>query len=346
MEWLESIWSDFRYALRTFRRMPTFTAVAIITLALGIGATTAMFTLVNSILLRPLPYPESERIVRIIQSYPGKGLDTWGSIRMNIAMYRDRSTDFTAFAAYRGGSVTLQSPSGPQRAPDPARHGGFFRAIGVGPAHGSGIHRRRRFARQEHRHDPQRWDVAIALRRRPVHPRQDDRRRRAADPHRWCHARELRVPAAGCRRVPADGPRSDWRLRILQFRHRAPQARHHARARGAADDGDHVGLGCDSRTSASASVDPSKTHMKTIVGRCTRSFTGTQRASADRSVRRGGSDSAHRDGECRDAALRPRGGAAARDQAARGARREREARVCGSCSPRASRSRCSAQWSA
>ena len=136
MEWLESIWSDFRYALRTFRRMPTFTAVAIVTLALGIGATTAMFTLVNSILLRPLPYPDSEHIVRIIQSYPEIGLDTWGLNQMNVAMYRDRATDFSSFAAYRGGSVTLQGPNGPQRIPILRVTEGFFRTIGIGPAMG------------------------------------------------------------------------------------------------------------------------------------------------------------------------------------------------------------------
>jgi len=136
MEWLESLWSDFHYALRTFRRMPTFTAVATITLALGIGATTAMFTLVNSILLRPLPYPESDRIVRIIQSYPEKGLDTWGLNQVNVAMYRDRSTDFSAFAAYRGGSVTVQGTNGPQRIQILRVTSEFFRAIGVGPAIG------------------------------------------------------------------------------------------------------------------------------------------------------------------------------------------------------------------
>ncbi|HEY7234383.1 MAG TPA: ABC transporter permease [Gemmatimonadaceae bacterium] len=136
MEWLESLWTDFQYALRTFRRMPTFTAVATITLALGIGATTAMFTLVNSILLRPLPYPESDRIVRIIQSYPEKGLDTWGLNQMNIAMYRDRATDFSSFAAYRGGSVTLQGTNGPQRVSILRVTAEFFRTLGVGPAIG------------------------------------------------------------------------------------------------------------------------------------------------------------------------------------------------------------------
>jgi hypothetical protein len=136
MEWLESIWSDFQYALRTFRRMPTFTVIATITLALGIGATTAMFTLVNSILLRPLPYPQSERIVRVIQSYPEKGLDTWGLSQQNIALYRDRSTDFEAFAAYRGGSATVRSESGPQRLAILRVTAEFFRAIGVGPAMG------------------------------------------------------------------------------------------------------------------------------------------------------------------------------------------------------------------
>lgn len=136
VEWFESIWSDVHYALRTFRRMPAFTAVATITLALGIGATTAMFTLVNSILLRPLPYPQSDRLVRIIQSYPEKGLDTWGLNQQNIALYRDRATDFAAFAGYRSGNVTIRGGSGPQRLPIVRVTSEFFRVIGVGPAIG------------------------------------------------------------------------------------------------------------------------------------------------------------------------------------------------------------------
>jgi putative ABC transport system permease protein len=136
MEWLRSVASDFQYALRTFRRMPTLTAVATITLALGIGATTAMFTLVNGILLRPLPYPDSDRIVRVIQSYPEKGLATWGLNQMNIAAYRDRSTAFASFAGFRGGSVTLQGPEGPQRISTLLVTSEFFRVIGVEPALG------------------------------------------------------------------------------------------------------------------------------------------------------------------------------------------------------------------
>lgn len=133
MEWLESIWSDVRYAFRTLRRMPVFTAVATITLALGIGATTAMFTLVNGILLRPLPYPGADRLVRVIQSYPEKGLDTWGLTQENLAMYRDRATDFDAFAGYRVSSLTMRTDRGAQRVITAYVTAQFFKALGVNP---------------------------------------------------------------------------------------------------------------------------------------------------------------------------------------------------------------------
>jgi len=135
-EWLESVWSDFRYALRTLRRMPAFTAVATITLALGIGATTAMFTLVNGILLRPLPYPNADRLVRLIQSYPEKGLATWGVSQPAIVLYRDRATDFEAFTAFRGGTVTLRSDRGAERMSILRVTSDFFKVVGVQPAIG------------------------------------------------------------------------------------------------------------------------------------------------------------------------------------------------------------------
>ena len=153
MEWIESIWSDFRYALRTLRRMPVFTVVATITLALGIGATTAMFTLVNGIMLRPLPYPDADRLVRLIQSYPEKGLATWGVSQENLVMYRDRATDFEAFAGYRGGAVTMRGENGPERLTAVRATADFFKAIGVHPAIG------REFTREEDA--PGRNNVAV-----------------------------------------------------------------------------------------------------------------------------------------------------------------------------------------
>src|ERR1035437_3622606 len=63
--WLEDLWQDFRYAARTLRRRPGFIAVAIITLALGIGASTAIFSAVNPILFEALPYPNASRVTTL-----------------------------------------------------------------------------------------------------------------------------------------------------------------------------------------------------------------------------------------------------------------------------------------
>lgn len=136
MEWMESLGADLRYALRTMRRSPSFTAVATLTFALGIGATTAMFTLVNGILLKPLPYPGADHLVRVIQSYPEIGLDTWGVSQQNIALYRDGATDFEAFSAFRGDNRTIRGRQGPERLAVMLVTSEFFRVIGVPPAIG------------------------------------------------------------------------------------------------------------------------------------------------------------------------------------------------------------------
>ena len=71
--WLEDLRHDVRYAIRTLWRSPGFSAVAIVTLAVGIGATTAIYSIVDTILLRPLPYADSARLVRVVENVLSAG---------------------------------------------------------------------------------------------------------------------------------------------------------------------------------------------------------------------------------------------------------------------------------
>jgi predicted permease len=112
---LERIWRDVRYGLRMIRRNPGFTAVAILTLALGIGANTAIFSVVNAVLLRPLPYPKPEQIVSVFDVQPGIG-NTPASYP-EYADWRDKSQIFQTVAAEANSGVTLTGVSTPERLP-------------------------------------------------------------------------------------------------------------------------------------------------------------------------------------------------------------------------------------
>jgi putative ABC transport system permease protein len=96
---LETMWQDARYAARTFLKEPSFTVVAVLTLALGIGANTAIFSVVDAILLRPLPYPEPDRLVRIWES--SVRFDSPRNVvnPINFLDWRDHSRSFEAIAA-------------------------------------------------------------------------------------------------------------------------------------------------------------------------------------------------------------------------------------------------------
>ena len=91
---LENFIRDLRYAARALRRAPGFTIVATLTLALGIGATTAMFSVVNGILLRPLPYPEQDRLIELVHEVPGLGIDELFASPAIYFTYRDHSHTF------------------------------------------------------------------------------------------------------------------------------------------------------------------------------------------------------------------------------------------------------------
>lgn len=133
---MTNLWQDIRYGLRKLGKHPGFTAVAVLTLALGIGATTAIFSLVSGILLRPLPYPEPDRLVQLLQSYPEKGLDTWRLSQANLALYRDQNKVFSAVAAYSVAGANLTGFDKPERLQIAKVTGDFFTVMGVKPAAG------------------------------------------------------------------------------------------------------------------------------------------------------------------------------------------------------------------
>ena len=91
---------DLRFALRRLRNSPAFAVVAIATVALAIGANTAMFSFVNGVLLRPLPYPDSDRIVRVLERLPAGGLN--GASTLNYLDWSTQNAVFDAMAAGLG----------------------------------------------------------------------------------------------------------------------------------------------------------------------------------------------------------------------------------------------------
>ena len=87
--WMEMLWQDLRYAARTLRKSPGFTIVAALTLALGIGANTAIFSVVNAVILRPLPYPEPARLVELFGNVKRAKVERRGTSFADYLDWRD-----------------------------------------------------------------------------------------------------------------------------------------------------------------------------------------------------------------------------------------------------------------
>src|SRR3712207_744133 len=103
---MDRLLTDLRHALRRLTRERAFTAIAALTLALGIGANTAIFSLISAVLLRPLPYGDPERLAVVWSAEAEGGGTTWLS-RQEVMSYRREATSFEQFAAYTSTSVNL-----------------------------------------------------------------------------------------------------------------------------------------------------------------------------------------------------------------------------------------------
>jgi putative ABC transport system permease protein len=125
---------DLKFALRTFRKNPSFTAVATLTLALGIGANAAIFSVVDAIVLHPLPLPHPEQVVVVSNRIPGDMAD-WFSW-LDFADVRDQSRSFQAVAAYRGDQYVLTGLGEPEQLSGTTATADLFSVLGVQPALG------------------------------------------------------------------------------------------------------------------------------------------------------------------------------------------------------------------
>jgi len=130
---LMDIGPDVRFALRGMRRNPTFSLVAVLTIAVGIGANVLIFSLVERILLSSLPYPESYRLVRLIQAYPENGLATWGLSHATFARLRDGNQSFESFAAYMNAGAVMTGSEKPEYLQTARVTADFFKVFGVNP---------------------------------------------------------------------------------------------------------------------------------------------------------------------------------------------------------------------
>jgi putative ABC transport system permease protein len=132
----ETLLQDLRYGLRMFRRNPGLTTVAVITLALGIGATTAIFTVVNAVLLRPLPYPHPEELVYVQKNLPPPyGVNPFAGNREFVA-WRNQSRTLSPVAAYMYSWFNLTGGGEPERVISGLATASFFSLLGVHPVVG------------------------------------------------------------------------------------------------------------------------------------------------------------------------------------------------------------------
>ena len=130
---METFRQDLRYALRMLVKNPGFTAVAVITLALGIGANTAIFSVVNSVLLRPLPFREPTQLVRIYSEFPGMQLRNFWLSAPEVLDIEKEAKSWESIGAWAPGGLNVGTDSEPLRVTSAGITRGLIETLGVQP---------------------------------------------------------------------------------------------------------------------------------------------------------------------------------------------------------------------
>jgi predicted permease len=136
---LESLWHDVRYAVRTLRKSPAFTITATATLALAIGASTVMFSVVNAVLLRPLPYRGPEQLAMLWTEDPTQNLREGRSALWNVEQWQSHSQSFAEMAVFDAVSTTLTGADGAEQIVGASVSPNLLPLLGVQPAQGRGF---------------------------------------------------------------------------------------------------------------------------------------------------------------------------------------------------------------
>ena len=130
---------ELRYSARMLIKNPGFTAVAVVALTLGIGANTAIFSIVNSVLLRPLPYSDPSRLVQVWEAKPAQGRTEIPASYPNFADWRDQNNVFEQVVAYSDWNFNLTGSGEPERIRSAIVSPAFFSALGIKPIRGRGF---------------------------------------------------------------------------------------------------------------------------------------------------------------------------------------------------------------
>ena len=139
---LESLLRDLSHGARMLRKNPGFAALAVMTLALGIGATTAVFSLVNAVLVRALPYRDPERLVFLFEPnphIPGVPLEAWGPFNADFYDWQKQSRSFTDLALFTNDRLNLSVNGTGVRVDGSRVTGEFFQILGIAPELGRAV---------------------------------------------------------------------------------------------------------------------------------------------------------------------------------------------------------------